>query len=67
MNELVEQWIKLNDKAIKLMDKHISFRSYNIVRLKMDKLEHELLEKYDFDIVEISYVNGLRKLSKPLK
>lgn len=49
MEKLINEWKRLDDEATKLLNKHESFRSYNNVRLQMDKIEEELLEKYNID------------------
>lgn len=49
MEELINEWKMLNDEATKLLNKHQSFRSYNNVRLQMDKIEEELFKKYNVD------------------
>ena len=53
MQKLINKWKKLNEEANILLDEHTSFRSYNNIRLKMDKIENTLCEKYDVDIYSL--------------
>jgi hypothetical protein len=52
--ELINNWRKLNDMANKLLNEHKSFRKYNNVRLKMDKIESILENVYNVDVDTLS-------------
>jgi RecA-family ATPase len=51
--ELIEQWKQLNATANKLLNKHTSFRTYNNVRLQMDKIESLLREGYSINVYSL--------------
>jgi hypothetical protein len=52
-DELIANWKMLNKQANKLLDKHVSFRAYNNVRLKMDNIERILSEEFNIDVYKI--------------
>ena len=54
---LIKKWHKLNNKALKLLADHNSFKDYNDVRLKMDDIEETLWNDYCYDINNL--VNNL--------